>query len=142
MSEILLISSSFWSHLRLGNLNETRNPLSPDFFLKILNSIFQSFNVGVGHKSLLQLFLIGFCLFRSKIGKRQYRERFSLSLSYYLDDQHDFHTLPGNAQQIFVQSWYIFNNFIKSVFQIQNTIRLFQNIDQCQFDHYLHSPNY
>ena len=62
--------ASLWSHLRLGNLNETQNTLSLGFFLKLLMSIFQSINMGVDHKLLLQLHLIGFCLFYSKIGKR------------------------------------------------------------------------
>ena len=53
------------------NLNETQNTSSPGFFLTNLISIFQSINMGVDHKSPLQLFLVGFCLFCSKIGKRQ-----------------------------------------------------------------------
>ena len=35
--------------------------LSPGSFVKILNSMFQSINMGVDHELLLQLFLIGFC---------------------------------------------------------------------------------
>ena len=70
MLENLLKLASLWSHPRLGNLNETRNASSPGFFLKILNSIFQSIIMSVDHKLLLQLFLIGFWLFCSKIGKR------------------------------------------------------------------------
>ena len=66
----LLKSISLWSHPRLGNLNETQHVSSPGFFLKILNSIFPSINMGVDHKLPLQLFLIGFCIFCSKIGKR------------------------------------------------------------------------
>ena len=58
-----------------------------------------------------------------------------------LDDQHDFHTLPGNPQQILAYSWYIFKSFIKSFFQIQNTFGLSWDIDDCKFDHYLNSPN-
>ena len=61
-----LISSA---HPSLGNLNETRNVSSPGIFVEILNSILQSNNMGVDHKFLLQLFLIGFCLFCSKAGK-------------------------------------------------------------------------
>ena len=77
---------------------------------QILNSIFQ---MGVGHKLLLQLFLISFCIFRSKLGKRSV-QRFHLISGYYLDDQHNFHTFPGNPQQILAYSWYIFKSFIKS----------------------------
>ena len=36
---------------------------SPGSFVKILNSMFQSINMGVDHELLLQLFLIGFCFF-------------------------------------------------------------------------------
>ena len=43
---------------------------SPGFFLKILNSVFESINMGLDHKLFLQLFVIGFCLFYSRIGKR------------------------------------------------------------------------
>ena len=69
--ENLLKSASLRFHPRLGNLNETRNASSPGLFLKILYSIFKGINMGVDHKLLLQLFLIGFCLFYSKIGKRE-----------------------------------------------------------------------
>ena len=41
-------------------MNETRNPSSPSFFLKILNSVFQSIDMGVDHMLLLQLFSISF----------------------------------------------------------------------------------
>ena len=41
-----------------------------DFFLKILNSVFESINMGLDHKLFLQLFVIGFCLFCSRIGKK------------------------------------------------------------------------
>ena len=68
--ENLLKSASLWSQLHLENWNETRNTSSPGFFLKILILIFQSINMDVGHKLLLQLFLIGSCLFCSKIGKK------------------------------------------------------------------------
>ena len=68
--ENLLKSASLLSHPRLGNLNETRNALSPGFFLKILNSLFESINMGLDHKLFLQLLVIGFCLFCSRIGKR------------------------------------------------------------------------
>ena len=44
--------------------------LSPGFFLKILNFVFESINMGLDHKLFLQLFVIGFCLFCSRIGKR------------------------------------------------------------------------
>ena len=60
---------------------------------------------------------------------------------YCLDDQRNFHTLPGNPQQILTYSWYIFKSFIKSFFQIQNTIRLSKDIDDSRFDYYLNSPN-
>ena len=99
--ENLLRSASLWSHPRLVNLNETWNNSSPGFFLQILNSIFAIIDMGVRHKLLLQLFLIGFCLFCSKTGK---------------NNQRDFHTLPGNPQQIFAYSWYNFKSFIKSFF--------------------------
>ena len=67
--ENILKSASLWSHPRLGNFNETRNALSPDFFLKILNSVFESINMSLVHKLFLQLFVIAFCLFCSRIGK-------------------------------------------------------------------------
>ena len=104
---------------------------------QILNSIFQ---MGVGHKLLLQLFLISFCIFRSKLGKRSV-QRFHLISGYYLDDQHNFHTFPGNPQQILAYSWYIFKSFIEFFFRIQNTSRLSEDIDDCKFDHYLNFPN-
>ena len=59
-----------------------------------------------------------------------------------LDNQRDFHILPDNPQQILAYNWYIFKSFIKSFFQIQNTVRLSQdNNDGCNFDYYLSSPN-
>ena len=61
--------------------------------------------MGVDHKLLLQLFLIGLC--------------------YRLDYERNFNILPGNPQQILTYSWHIFKSSIKSIFQIQNTIRLF-----------------
>ena len=67
-----------WKPIETGesfkNLNETRNASSPGFFLKILNSIFQSINMDVNYKLLLQLFRIGFCLFWSKAGNNEYRD--------------------------------------------------------------------
>ena len=45
--------------------------ISPGFFPQILNSVFESINMGVEHKLFLQLFLIGFCLFCSRIRKSQ-----------------------------------------------------------------------
>ena len=56
-------SASLSSHPRLGNLNETRNASSPGFFLKILNSVFESINMGLDHELFPQLFVIDFCLF-------------------------------------------------------------------------------
>ena len=64
---VFLCAKIYWS---LGNLNQTRNVLSPGFFLQMLDSIFRSIYLGVSYKLLLQLFLICFCLFCSKIGKR------------------------------------------------------------------------
>ena len=58
----ILKPASFWSHPRFENLNETRNASSAALFLKILNPIFQSINMGLDHKLFLQLFLIGFYL--------------------------------------------------------------------------------
>ena len=58
-----------------------------------------------------------------------------------LDDQSDFQIAPVNPQQILAYSWYIFKSFIKSFFQIQNTIRLSWDIDDCRFDHYLNSQH-
>ena len=55
---------------RLGNLNETRNTSSPGLFLRISNSVFESINMYLDHKLFLQLFVIGCCLFCSRIGKR------------------------------------------------------------------------
>ena len=80
--------------------------------------------MSVDHKLLLQIFLIGFCIFCSKIGKRYFIQRFHLFSDYCLDDQHNFHTLPGNLQQILAYSWYIIKSLIKSFLQIRNTIRL------------------
>ena len=67
----LLKPESLSSHPRLGNLNETRNASSPGFFLKMLESIFRSIYQSVSHKLFLQILTIGFCLFCSKIEKRQ-----------------------------------------------------------------------
>ena len=48
---------------------------SPGSFVKILNSMFQSINMGVDHELLLQLFLIGFCfVFFGKLEKDKYRD--------------------------------------------------------------------
>ena len=69
MLENLLKSAKLWSHPCLGNLNETRNDSSQGFLLKILKSIFQSINKGLDHKLLLNIFLIGCCLFCSESGK-------------------------------------------------------------------------
>ena len=69
MCENLLKLASLRSHLLQRNLNETQNDSLP-VFLKFLNSIFQSVNMGVEQMLLLQLFLIGFSLSGSKIGKR------------------------------------------------------------------------
>ena len=70
MLENMLKSASLLSHTRLGKLNETLNASSPGFFLKILNTVFESISMGLGHKLFLQLILTGFCLFCSGIGKR------------------------------------------------------------------------
>ena len=61
----LLKSESLRSNRRLGNLNETQITSPPGFFLKILNSEFQTIYMAVDPKLLLQPFLIGFCLFCS-----------------------------------------------------------------------------
>ena len=50
--------------------------------------------------------------------------KMNLISGYYIDDHRNFHTLPGNPQQILANNWYIFKCFIISFFQIQNTIRL------------------
>ena len=56
--------------IEIGNLNEARKVSSPGFSLKMLDLVFQSIYLSVNHTQfLLQLFLIGFCLFCSKIGK-------------------------------------------------------------------------
>ena len=70
MLENILILASLWSHRHLGNYKKTQNVSLPAFVLKILNSIFQSINMGVDRKLRLQLFLIGFCLLCCKSGKR------------------------------------------------------------------------
>ena len=70
MLESVLKSAGLSYHPRLENLIETRSALLPGYFLKILNSLFQSIITGMDRKLLLQLFLIGFCLLCSKIGKR------------------------------------------------------------------------
>ena len=64
MLENLLKMAILWSHALLGNLNDIRNAS------EILDEVFQNVNVGADHKLFLQLFLIGFCLFCSKMGKR------------------------------------------------------------------------
>ena len=66
----LLKSASVWSRPGPMNLSETWNASSPGFFPNILNLIFQSISMDVDYKLLLQLFLIGFCLFCSNIGKK------------------------------------------------------------------------
>ena len=68
--ENLLKSASLWSHLDFGNLDETQNASSSGFFFKILHFVFESINMGLDNKLFLQLFVIGFCLFCSRIGKR------------------------------------------------------------------------
>ena len=50
--ENLLKSASLSSHPRLGNFNKTRNALSPGFFLKILNSDFESINMSLDYGDL------------------------------------------------------------------------------------------
>ena len=47
---------AYCNHPRLGNLNETRNASSPSFFLKNLNSVFESINICLAHKLFLQRF--------------------------------------------------------------------------------------
>ena len=44
-------------------------------------------------------------------------------------------------QAILSEFSYIFGSFIKSSFQILNTIRLSLDIDDCKFGRYLNSPN-
>ena len=70
MFESLSKSASLRSYLRLGNLHETRKALSPGSFLKIENYVFESINLGLDHKMFLQLFVIGFSLFFSRVAKR------------------------------------------------------------------------
>ena len=41
----------------------------PGLFLRILNPVFESINMGLDHKLFLELFVIGFYLFCSRIGK-------------------------------------------------------------------------
>ena len=97
--------------------------------------------MGVDHKlSLIEVFLTDFCSFFSKTGKMQVW-RFHLISGYCSDYQREFHTLPGNPQQILANTWYIFKSFVKSFFQIQDTIRLSKDIEDCKFDCYLNSPN-
>ena len=57
--------------------------------------------MGVDHKLLLQIFLIGFCLFCSNNRKGL---EISFNFRYDLDDQRNFHALPGNPQQILAYS--------------------------------------
>ena len=76
-SSVFLYLKIYWnlsSHRRLGHLNETRNALSPGFFLKILNSVFESINMGLDHKLFLQLSVIGFCFFAVELEKDKYRD--------------------------------------------------------------------
>ena len=47
-----------------------RKQFVTNFFLKILDSVFESINMGLDHKFFLQLFVTGFCLFFSRIGKK------------------------------------------------------------------------
>ena len=63
----------------------------------------------------LQLFLIGFCLFCSEIGKKQV-QRFHLISGHFLDDWSNSHTLPDNSQQILTHSWYFFKEFYGILF--------------------------
>ena len=51
------------------NLNEARNASPPSFCIKMLDSIFRRIYQGVNHNLLLQLFLIGFCLFAVNLEK-------------------------------------------------------------------------
>ena len=55
--ENLLKSASLWSHPRLGNLNETQIFSSPGFFLKILNSVFESINMGLDFFNYFKSFI-------------------------------------------------------------------------------------
>ena len=125
--ENLLKLASLWSHPGHGNLNETWNASSPGFFLKILNSVFENINMGLDHKLFLELFLIGFCLFCSRIGKR-WVQRFPVISGYCLDDKRDFQTLPGNHQQILAYSWYIFKYIfiypVRLAIKFHNTVVL------------------
>ena len=76
--------------------------------------------MSLDRKLFPQLLVIGFCLFCSRTGNRQV-QRFPVISGYCLDDQRNFHALPGNPQQIFAYRWYIFKRFIKFLLQIQNT---------------------
>ena len=65
----------YWNRQVFDLIRATRIWINPkrfvtSLFLKILNSIFQTINVSVHHKLLVQLFLTGFYLFCSKIGDR------------------------------------------------------------------------
>ena len=44
--------------------------------------------------------------------------------------------------QILACNWYIFKSIIISFFQIQNTNRLSEDIEDSKFDYYLNSPNF
>ena len=102
------------------NLNEARNASPPSFCIKMLDSIFRRIYQGVNHNLLLQLFLIGFCLFAVNLEK----QRFHLISGCCFNDQHGFRTFPVNPQPIVSYSWYIFKSFIIAFSQIQNNIRL------------------
>ena len=65
----------------------------------------------------------------------------SFNLISFLDDQHNFHTLPHNPQQILTCSRYIFKNFIIILSSNQNTVKLYQDIDKYKFDLYFNSPS-
>ena len=82
---------SCWVYHGVIILNRSNNSV----FL-YLNSAFESINMGLDHKLFLQLFVIGFCLFCSRIGKRKV-QRFPVISGYCLDSQRDFHTMHFQA---------------------------------------------
>ena len=77
----------------------------------------------VSHKMLLQLFLISFCLFCSKIGKKVSIE-ISFNLMLLLKSSARFSYTSSQFQPILTYSWCIFKSFIISFFQVQNNISL------------------
>ena len=124
MSINLLKSANLWSHSCLGNLNEARNALSPCIFIKLLNSIFQSIIIHVGHTFFLHSYLVS-VYFAVKLKKISIEISFNLRLLLRDESHINFHMqcvimtlitwLPTPCYMCYFQILDKVGSFLKSV---------------------------